>query len=151
MNGKVNNVQFGYGFIEGDDKQKYFAHATEMPVDELGRRYLLPGEAVTFQPLIRCGNLQACGINLVTLRAPFVGHYEEEGTVRNVAADGAYCFVLRPFGGVAMLHHRRVRECNFRDTWTNQPVFEPGQSWAFEIVRPADIARPWLAHNARQL
>jgi cold shock CspA family protein len=151
MRGVVKNVEFAYGFITGQDGAEYFAPAVQMPFDELGRRYLLPGEEVKFVPCMGEGRRQqAHDITLVTPRAPHEGHYVEEGDVCKVGGDGEYAFIRRPFGGVAMLHHRRVVSCKLRDI-DNRPMFEPGQWWAFEIVKPKDTARPWLANKAREM
>jgi hypothetical protein len=151
MQGVVKTVAFGFSFITGQDGQEYFAPAVEMPMDELGRLYLLPDEEVTFTP--RKGNgthTQAHGIKLATPRQPHGGHYEEEGDVCKVGGDGEYAFVRRPFGGVAFLHHLRVCACKQRDSF-DRPVFEVGQLWAFEIRKPKDITRPWFANDAREM
>lgn len=151
MNGTVDNVQFAYAFVRGTDRLNYFVPAEQMPMDELGRRYLMPGEEVTFTPSTGDGRSgQARDIRLVTQRPPVVGYYEEEGMVKHVAPSGEYCFVERPFGGVAMLHHRQVCGCNPHDE-DDKTTFVRGQRWAFEIRRPKDITRPWLAVHARQL
>lgn len=50
MLGKVKffNGAKGYGFILGDDNKDYFVHYSDLKMD--GRRSLLDGESVQFEP-----------------------------------------------------------------------------------------------------
>jgi cold shock CspA family protein len=153
LRGRVQRVEFGYAFIKGEDGISYFAHATHMPCDEVGRRYLHSGEQVTFTPATVKGKPQAHNVQLVNPRPPVVvDGYTEEGEVKNVSAGGEYCFVLRPYGGVALLHRRNVKGCT-QLTGFGEPVFVEGTRWEFGIAPPRinDDTRPWIAVNAVEL
>lgn len=50
MKGKVKffDEKRGFGFLLGDDNQDYFVHYSDLKMD--GRRSLLDGESVQFEP-----------------------------------------------------------------------------------------------------
>jgi cold shock CspA family protein len=96
--GYVSAVKFGYGFIQTDSKA-YFVHASQMPCDDLGRRYLLPNEEVSF--VVGTHNNRPCAmaVELLTPRAMATENEYEEGSVCKIGRRGEYCFVLRPYDG----------------------------------------------------
>jgi cold shock CspA family protein len=154
MIGTVNNSNFGYAFISGHDGTLYFAHATQMPEDEIGRHFLLSGEAVTFDTAPpRNGTRTALAVNvqLVVPREKVdLSGYFEEGEVSKVGFG--YAFVLRPFGGVAFLHWENVKHY-FGQSAKTRVRFCKGQKWRFEVASPRGTRQdePWLAVNAVEI
>jgi cold shock CspA family protein len=152
MIGKVRTTNFGYAFIRCEDRN-IFCHATQMPVDELGRKYLVPGEAVTFEIGKGPKGPMAVNVQLATPREkPDLLGYFEEGAVSKTTAHGYAAFVLRPFGGAAFLHWENVKHC-FTKKENGHVWFYPGQRWRFEIASPIGTRadEPWLAKYAVEL
>ena len=153
MTGTVTNSQFGYSFIQTPEGADYFCHASEMPCDEIGRRYLVPGEGVVFEPSTHNGNAVAKNVQLTTARATedLNGHFEE-GAVSKVGPRGEYCFVLRPFGGACFLHWENVQHF-FSTTELGRVRFYRGQQWRWQVAPPRGTreGEPWLAVSAVEL
>lgn len=148
MTGYVSEVKFGYVFISCR-LGSIFCHASAMPVDEAGRRYLMLGEKISFDLDKHNGRTVAVNVELLNPREPVdLDSYCEEGTVHNVRNRGEYCFILRPFGGVAMLHWQNVRSCKSKCQYGVK--FEYGQMWRYAIEPPldGDEQRAWRAVDA---
>lgn len=148
MIGTVRTVNFGYAFI-GCSAGLIFCHASEMPPDEVGRRYLLPGEKVSFELGQYNGRKRAVNVSLCVPREPVdLDTYYEEGEVKHVRSRGEYAFVLRPFGGAVMLHWHNVQSAQSYDN--GHVKFFPGQQWRYAIAPPldGDPDNAWLAVNA---
>jgi cold shock CspA family protein len=150
MIGTVCEANFGYAFISCP-KGRIFCHATQMPIDEVGRRYLLPDEKVTFELGKHNGRTVASKVELCTPHEPVDIHsYLEEGQVQSVRANGGYAFISRPFGGVVMLNWRNVhRSCENR----RGIDFFPGQQWRYRIAPPINgiDTLAWLAVDAEEI
>jgi cold shock CspA family protein len=153
MQGTVKTVDFGFAFITAHGRD-YFVHATEIPCDDIGRRFLLPGEAVEFDVGEHQGRTCAKNVELITPRALDYDPktYFEEGDVVKVHVPrvevddfdegecprkiphGQWCYVLRPFGGSAYLHWRNVK--SFQTSWEKGVKFYVGQRWRYAIRPP---------------
>jgi cold shock CspA family protein len=155
MVGIVLRSHLGYAFIKCESGEVIFAHAAQMQTDEVGRRYLIAGEQVEFE--IRKNDKPgrhehvAANIRILSPREPAPADYSEEGTVDKVSRNGDFCFVLRPYGGVAMLHRDAVRQYESKSE-DGSPYFFREQVWSFSISPPIiDEHRAWLATDAREL
>jgi cold shock CspA family protein len=168
MTGKIKAVQFGYAFIRSDDGRDMFLHASEMPCDDVGRRYVLPDEEVTFEIGEHQARPCAKAVELVHPRPPAdLNGYYEEGRVHKVGRQrdigersdpdfrpgiaGEWCFVHRPFGGVAYLHWRDVKSAQSR--CSHGISFYVGQLWRYEIKPPlsGNDNDPWCCTNAVEI
>lgn len=149
MIGTVCEVQFGYAFIACGNR-KYFCHASQMPIDEVGRRYLLPDEQVSLELTKHNDRLVAANVELCTPHEPVdLDSYFEDGHVQRICSGGACAFLLRPFGGAALLKWQNV--VSYKSNAHYGVRFAPNQRWRYGIKRPADIGRPWLAVDAVEL
>ncbi len=152
MKGVVTQANVGYAFIASPGED-FFAHVSEVPTDEVGRRYLATGERIEFDAQ-QTGKAYRCAVNVRILspREPVdPDSYVEEGTVDKVSRHGDFCFVLRPHGGVAMLHADSVREVESKYD-DGRPYFFKGQVWSYRLTPPLkDEHRAWLAVNACEL
>jgi cold shock CspA family protein len=102
-------------FIQTDDKIKYFCHISAMPMDEVGRRFLRPGEYVDFEKKdpVRSGRkTQAWKVRLVQPRDPInVETYYETGELNFIDDSGDWGYVTRPDDGSNLFFNiKQVRE-----------------------------------------
>jgi cold shock CspA family protein len=151
MIGTVSTVRFGYAFIHSAGKY-FFVHATQMPADDVGRRYLVSGEEVSFTVGQHNGRSVATNVELLQPRATedLAGYYEE-GQVSKVGHRGEFCYVLRPFGGCVMLHWKDVKNAQSKCEYGIK--FFVGQEWRYEIAPPisGDDTDAWIAKNAVEI
>lgn len=172
MTGKIVKAAFGFAFIQPDTNRgpNIFCHASEMPCDDIGRRYLLPDEMVTFDIGDHQGRTVAKNVELVHPRpvADLKGYFEE-GCVHKVGRQrapegdaeedsvfqrpiiGEWCFVHRPFGGVGYLHWQNVKSS--QSSCNNRISFFVGQLWRYEIKPPrnGNDNDAWQCINAVEL
>lgn len=89
-----------FGIIEGPNGATYIAHESQIQPDGIFRRFLIPGERVSFQPVIkdRKGTFRAYNVRLLE-RAPIQvsSDYHELVTVRHWNGEDGNA--TRPLGG----------------------------------------------------
>jgi hypothetical protein len=123
-----------------------FVHATQIPEDNLGRRYLIVGEKIKFDIGFNGGDTRTMAVN-VELLSPRQdddpAEYWEEGYVERL--KGPYgAIIKRPPGGWIFLH---------RDNAVTRIAFEEFQVWRYRVAPPQNFAvgLNWNAVDAELL
>jgi len=165
MYGTVKNWDFvkGMGGISFDDGKGIFAHFSAVEEDDIGRKYLLPGESVYFEMGRHGQHSSPCAVNIrvLSLRDPEnLDTYVEEdvikhlkGTVRVWSAD-----VMRPAGGWVFLHrdHAKGQRMAVGQLWRYhlKPPLAPGLNWCAvdaELIGMEEFSVEELRYSARQV
>lgn len=151
MRGIVGLVNVDYVHIFPTDREgnhfpntkPVFCHISQMPMDEVGRRYLCPREEVEFEiGEGRGGKSCAVDVELVVAREPVaIDDYWEDGQVG--AVRSGYAFVKRPYGGLAFLHKANVQQGSIN--------FVVGQWWRYKVECPVNPEQSWLAMEAIEM
>jgi len=153
MTGRCTRWDFdrSIGWIKfGDDMRKghgaaIFVHFSQITEDNLGRRYLLPGDSLEFDIGFAEGDTRPTAVN-VRLMNPRPeedpAKYWEEGFVERITCHGCAAIVRRPCGGWLFLH---------RDNAKTRIGFAKEQVWRYRVAPPQTLYVNWQAIDAEFL
>jgi cold shock CspA family protein len=152
LTGKVQWAgSIDYVFLTTDDGEKIFCHRMDYPEDAAGRKYLLPGEQVTFvteiSPRNKAGKPSAANVQIISFREPIAEDYREVGEVVSISPYGDFCWLRRPRES---FHQDNIHLHYKRAEIRPNPTFELGQFWEYSLHAPTRDkgGKRWQAFDA---